>query len=466
MRHDVLELHDYQKVARDFLRGRPAAGLFLDMGLGKTAISLSALRPEDLPALVVAPKRVAENVWHAEAALWRPDLSIQVAKGDPNDRHRALASGADIVVLGRDNLKDVPLVFPKTSLPFRTIVIDELSGFKTRASVRWKTLSKIVNKPSVNNVWGLTGTPSPNGMMDLWAQVGLLDNGQRLGRNIGPFRARYFSPDIILPNGTIASWRINPGSDDEITVLIEDICLAMGGKGRIKLPDVTDNDIEVALPPSARKPYDEIESDLVTVLDDVFGATEHTAESSAILTSKLSQIAAGFIFEDPVFEADDSEEGGHQVNAGAYVWLHDESVNAVKEAVDSIQSPVLVFYRFIPERDRLIELLGEKVHLVTEPNLQERWNAGEFPVLLAHPASIGHGLNLQYGGHHIVWASPTWELELWQQGNGRLVRQGQTEPVVIHSVLRTKTIDQLMRRRLDFKEANQVRLLEHLESPV
>lgn len=448
------KLRDYQVLSRDYLRSHDRAALFLDMGLGKTASSLDAMEPKHLPALVVAPKRVAESVWPLEAAIWRPDLTVAVAKGQPEARLRELSrEDADIVVIGRDNLRDALKVRRRTK--FKTLVIDELSGYKTRASVRWKTAKAIVKRDSLAHVWGLTGTPSPNGYHDLWAQVYLLDQGERLGKTLTEFRRRYFAPGLRLANGVIASWNIQPGAKEEIDALLEDLCLAMGTDGRIELPPVTENHVEIELPTTARAIYRDMKRDMVVNLD-LIGGEIHTAKNAAVLTGKLSQIGAGFLY------VDDADIRGRQ-----YKLLHNEKVKAVQEVIESDHvGGVLVFYRFTPERDQLLKALGDQAHTIDEPGVIEAWNRQEIPVLLAHPASAGHGLNLQYGGHTIVWTTLDWDLELWQQANKRLARSGQEHPVVIHCIMGKRTVDYLVRASLDGKDDVQAGLLEHLESPL
>jgi SNF2 family DNA or RNA helicase len=355
-----MNLHDYQIVARDFLRGRDRAALLLDMGLGKTAAALSALEPRHLPVLVVAPKRVAEHVWTAETKLWRPDLTISLAAGDPGQRRAALDSGADIVVLGRDNFRDA-----LGSKQFRTLIIDESSGFKTRASVRWKTAKKLIAQSSIPHVWELTGTPTPNGLMDLWAQIYLLDGGERLGTNITGFRGRYFRPGRQIANGVIVSWDIREGAEEQIWGLIEDIALSMKTEGRLRLPPVTHNVVEVDLPPESVEVYRRLKNTMVADLRDIFGGEVHTAKNAAVLTSKLSQVSAGFMYVD---EAD--------LRGGEYTTLHREKVNAVKEIVEGTGSPVLVFYRFVAERELLQEAFPEAVE-AREKGAIEAWNAGQ-----------------------------------------------------------------------------------------
>lgn len=452
MRTSTLELHDYQHTAVEFLRNRRRAGLLLDMGLGKTAISLRALQPDMLPVLVNAPKRVAENVWHTEVAKWRPDLRIVVAAGTPAQRLAALQQAADgkadIVAIGRDNLADAVPFAPS----FNTHIIDELSGYKSRGSQRWKNAKKINAK--MDQVWGLTGTPAPNGLLDLWAQLFLLDGGEALGTTLGGFRERYFTAGRQLANGVVTEYNIRPGADKRIHTLLEKTCLAMTTEGRVKLPPVTYNNIEVPLLPAVRRVYKQMKDDLVADAE-ILGGAIHSAVNAAVLSSKLSQITAGFLYPD------DREFSDQPATR-----LHREKANVVREIVDGTGSPVLVAYRFQEEFDILKEALGELAFTVKEPNLQERWNRGEFPVLLAHPDSIGHGLNLQEGGHTMIWASLPWSLEAYMQTNKRLARQGQKNPVVIHHLLSPKTVDPAVLLALQGKKSVQDAIMDHLESPL
>lgn len=420
---------------------------------GKTAACLAALEPRHLPALVIAPKKVAEEVWDVETALWRPDLTISRAVGSPAARSAALTSGADIVAISRDNIGD--LLKSKEALPFRTVIIDELSGFKNRATNRWKLASKIVRSPAVQNVWGLTGTPAPNGLMDLWAQIALLDHGARLGKNITTFRSRYFRPGRQLANGVITNWELREEADQKIYALISDIALAMQTEGRIELPPVTYNRVPVTLPDAVMKVYRRIERDLVVDLREIFGGEIHSADTAATLTMKLSQIAAGFMYVDE-----------QDLRPGEHTRLHEEKIKAVRDIVDgALGSPVLVFYRFKIERQMLQDAFPEAI-TVDSPGAVKAWNAGKVPVLLAHPASAGHGLNLQHGGHTIVWTSATWSLEEWAQANKRLARQGQKHPVVIHVLQARGTIDTQIYQRLIDKAARERGLLDYLESPL
>lgn len=436
-----MKLHGYQEQARDFLRGRPRAGLFLDMGLGKTATTLAALTPEHLPALVVAPKRVAEHVWPAERELWRPDLSLALAAGDPLQRKVALDKKADITVISRDNLADA-------SPRYRTVIFDELSSFKTRSSARWKAARK-VSKPA-EYIWGLTGTPSPNGYLDLWAQIFLLDKGERLGTSSVGYRNRYFIAYGQLPNGTLIDWHPREGAEDAIKRKIEDICLYMEATDYLPLDKPTYNAIEVELPTNVRRMYKELATDLVLDLE-LIGGEVFSAANAAVLTSKLSQITSGFIFSD--------------AQDGTYTELHAAKLAALQEVREGTGDNLLVFYNFIPERERIRKAFPE-ARSIDEPGVYAAWNKGEVPMLLCHPASAGHGLNLQHGGHTIVWSSLTWDLELFLQANGRLARQGQQHPVMVHKLVCPGTVDATISARLDEKTFTQAGLLDHLRSPL
>lgn len=460
-KHKVGEFHDYQHVAVEYLRGRPQAGLMMDMGLGKTACCLEALEPRHLPCLVIAPKRVAEEVWDVERDRWRPDLSIAVAMGEADQRLAKVKSGADIVVISRDNIGKA---FGDRKHPFKTVVIDELSGFKTKSSERWKAARRIVSK--ADNVWGLTGTPAPNGYLDLWGQMYLLDGGLRLGKNLGGYRGRYFVPDMIVDTKRgpqVVSWALRPEADQRIKEKIEDVCLAMSTDGKVDLPERVVNDLVVHLPPKVMTVYDEISSELAVDLEDLFGGYVHTAGNAAILTQKLSQITAGFMYVD-------AEERG--VYDTDYTVLHHTKMDALAEVMDTPRvGGVLVAYQFEQEQAFLRERFNGRgstpqVHFIDEPGIIKAWNRGEVEMLATHPASAGHGLNLQHGGHTIVWTSPTWDLELWDQFNKRLHRQGQKNNVIVHVIVDPRTIDALQRRRIESKSEVQQDLLAFLESPI
>lgn len=434
-----LSLHSYQRKAVKFLHENPRAMLALDVGLGKSAVTLSALTPDHLPALIVAPKRVAEKVWSVERDKWRPDLSISVAAGSPAKRREALDAGADLTVLGRDNLKDVPVPHR-----YRTVVWDESHGMKSRASVRWK-LAKKIGK-NVPFIIELTGTPAPNTLIDLWSQIYLLDDGDRLDSSIVRFRDRYFTPGRQLRTGVVTEWKPRPGAERAIHRKIDDICLSMSAADHLDLPPVTYNHINVSLNPTSRTAYVKMRDTLVADLTSLLDGQIHTAANAAVLTSKLSQISAGFLYDDD--------------GLGGYTPLHEEKINAVIEVIEGTGSPVLVFYRFKAEFEALKQIHGATD--VRHKDAIERWNRGEIPVLLAHPASAGMGLNLQGGGHTAIWTSLPWSLEEWIQGNGRLHRQGQDHHVMVHCIMAEKTVDHLIWDRLHSKRFTQDALLAHL----
>ena len=406
---------------------------------------LNALQPHHLPALVVGPKRIAEEVWTPEAETWRPDLSVAVAAGSPSDRKHAIESNADITTIGVNNLKDVP------AGKYRTFVLDELSLYKNHNTQRFKLLRKLTkNTP---HVWGLTGTPAPNGYADLWAQLFLLDRGQRLGRTVGEFRRRYLYPALVLRGRTVAKWGLQQGAEDRINEAIADICLSMQSKDYLELPPVTFNDIEITMPAKAWSVYNDMNDHLVALRDgsDFDGAVpeDYTAANAAVSTNKLAQITSGFLLPD----AD---------NPGGQVWrLHDQRFRVVADIVETATSPVLVFYQFREERAWLLKNL-KGARAVDEKNAVKDFMAGDVPVLVAHPASAGHGLNFQHVCHTLVWCSLIWSSEHYEQANARVNRQGQRHPVVIHRIRVPGTVDDRVQQALALKRSVQDYVLESL----
>lgn len=417
---------------------------------GKTAITLTSLRPEDLPVLVVAPKRVAENVWEEERDLWRPDLSLCVATGGPEPRADALASDADIVVIGRDNIADALPMAKK----WTTFVCDELSSFKTHDSNRSRVALKI--SKVIPRFIGLTGTPAPNGLLDLWHQVKLIDGGERLGTGITKYRHRYFTAGWSLPNGVVTYWDIRPGAAHRIHELVSDICLSMTSEGRVDLPEKIINRVEVPLNAKAKRVYKEMKKEYV-VTQEILGAV-HTASNAAVLSGKLRQVSAGFLYHDDNDLFSPEQE--------RYERFSLEKIKALQEIIDGTGAPVLVFYQFEAERDAILANIKGPIATLDDEDAIKRWNRGETPVLIAHPKSAGHGLNLQYGGSAVVWTSPTWDLEEWDQGNKRLHRQGQRNNVVIHVLVSPGTLDGGMLDVLEGKTSVQGALMDHLESPI
>lgn len=438
----MAELRAYQELARDFLRNQPrGAGLFLDMSLGKTAISLAALEPRHLPALVVAPKRVTERVWPVEAPKWRPDLSFAAAVGSPSDRQAAFAARADVTAVSRDNLGDA-------QPDYRTVILDETSSFKDRSTVRWRRARKLCSK--ADYVWGLTGTPSPNGLLDLWAQVFLLDGGERLGKTLGGYRERFFLAGARLPNGTITEWIIRDEAEDKIHELLEGLCLYMSADDELDLPPTVENIVEIPLPAKVLRYYQEIKETLVLDME-LIGGDIYTAANQAVLSNKLRQIAGGFIFSD---EQD-----------GTYTRLHSLKLDALEEIRDGTGDNLLVFYNYKPELEMIRERFPH-ARMIDERGALDAWDRAELPMMLAHPASAAHGLNLQFGGHTAVWYSLTWDLELYLQANGRLPRPGQEHTVIIHKLLCPNTVDFTMDSRLGGKETTQNNFLSHIRNPI
>jgi hypothetical protein len=432
-------LHDHQVKAVEHLHKNPRAGLFLPVGAGKTLSVLAATTPEHLPMLVVAPKQVAEHVWPAETARWRPDLTIALAAGTPAKRAAAFAREADITVVSRDNLADA-LKYPKR---FATIVLDESQSFKSRSSARWKAARKLTKDAA--HVWVLTGTPAGNGLLDLWAQVYLIDNGERLYPQITRFRQRYFYPEKVLPNGVVAKWGIKPGAEEAIYKVLGDVCLHIPLDG-LDLPEITYNTVPVGLPPPVQRMYDTLKKDGVVSLE-LLGGDVYAAPTAATLSNRLTQVTAGIFY---------SENGD-----GSYEGLHVEKLRALSEIVETTEGGVLVFYRYRAEMERILQLLPQ-ARKVTDKGAIDAWNARELPVMVAHPASAGHGLNLQFGGSVIAWCSLPWSLEEWIQANGRLHRQGQENRVMVHMLTVPDSIDGNIFDVLQGKRTVQQALLDAL----
>lgn len=393
--------------------------------------------------LVIAPKRVAEDTWTREHRKWDHlnDLTVARVLGAPAQRRRALASDSDIYVIGRDNV--VWLVEHylrlKQGWPFDMIVIDELSGFKNPQAKRFRALRKAA--PAAKRIIGLTGTPSPNGLMDLWAQVYLLDRGERLGKTLGAYREKYFKAGA-RSGYVVYKWIPIRGAKEEIERRISDICVSMSAADYLTLPKRIDNIIPVQLSPVELMKYRQLEKDQIISLE----GEDIVAPNAAAVMTKLLQLANGNVY---------SAEG-------TVVPFHDKKVEALAEIVDTSGSPVLVFYSFKHDLDAIQKAIPEARILNNEKDIAD-WNDGKVQVLLAHPASVGFGLNLQDGGHTIVWYGPTWSLELYQQANARLYRQGQQKPVIIHHLIAEGTVDEQVMRALESKGTSQAALLAALK---
>ncbi len=446
---DMLErkqLHDYQRTAVEHIEKNPYCGLFLDMGLGKTVSTLTAIL--DLlencvisKVLVVAPKRVTQVTWGNEIESWEhlKGLRLSVIDGTADQRRAAMMVDADIYAVSRDNIVWLIQEYGGVRIPYDMVVIDELSSFKNHASKRFKAFRKV--RKFIPRVVGLTGTPSPNGLIDLWAQMYLIDEGQRLGKSIGRYRDEFFTAG--QRNGDIVYSYIpkSPAEETEqkISTRISDICLSMTAEDYLKMPDkimIYDN---VEMDEKDYKQYKEFERERILELID--RDEPLSAASAAALSNKLQQFANGAVY--------DSERNVMQV--------HDRKIEKLKELVEAANgNPVLVAYSFKHDLDKITEALKEykPVKLQTPADMQ-RWNEGKIQVLITHPASAGHGLNLQKGGNIIIWYGNTWSLELYLQFNARLYRQGQKKPVYIHHIVTKGTVDEKIIRSLGGKKDTQ-----------
>lgn len=447
-------LHEHQVRAVEHLARNDRAGLFLPVGAGKTLSVLHSLTPDHLPALVVAPKQVAEHVWSQEVMKWRPELSVALAIGNPVKRASAIMAGCDITVISRDNIGGLLNSRGKPTHTYRTIVLDESQSFKTKSSVRWKTARKLTQ--NADHVWALTGTPAGNGLMDLWAQVYLIDNGKSLGTTLTGFRQRYFYPEKVLPNGVVAKWGLKPGAEDAIYKAIAGVCLHIPLEG-LDLPELVINPVLVSIPPESRKLYEQLKDDMVADLDLLGGAEKMTVPSAGVLSSKLSQVTAGAIFGETTYD-----EETDTVNQGELVELHTAKLEELGELVEQTEGGVLVFYRFKYEARRILERYPQAT-MITARGAVDAWNRREIPILVAHPASAGAGLNLQHGGSTIVWTSLSWSAGEWIQSNGRLPRPGQeASRVMVHVLTVPDTVDEKILAALEGKCSVQQALLDAL----
>ena len=445
--------HDYQAYAIDYIETHPIATVFLDMGLGKTSITLTAIRNllfdsfEVYRVLVIAPLRVARDTWTAEADKWDhlQDLICSVAVGNEAQRRAALLRPADVYIINRENVQWL-IEESGINLDIDMIVIDELSSFKNHNTKRFRSLLKI--RPKVSRIVGLTGTPTPNGLMDLWAQFRILDRGERLGRFITKYRADYFMPD--KRNGQIIySYKPLPYAEEAIYRKISDITISMKSTDHLKMPELISSEYTVQLSDEELSHYEELKRDLVLTLGD----GEITAANAASLSNKLSQMANGAVYDD----------------SGSVVSIHDRKLDALEDLIEAANGkPVLVAYWFKHDLTRITERL-KKLHIpfscLDESTSIRRWNAGEIPVALIHPASAGHGLNLQSGGSTLVWFGITWSLELYQQTVARLWRQGQTsQTVVVQHIVTKGTIDNRIMKALSLKEHTQTALIDAVKA--
>ena len=438
--------YPYQEAAIRWVLDRPASGLFLGMGMGKTVVTLTAInellfdRLEAVRVLVIAPLRVARDTWAREAAKWDHlrHLRVSVVLGDARERLAALERPADVYVINREN---VPwLCETLFDWPFDMVVIDELSSFKSVQAKRFKALRKV--RGHIRRIVGLTGTPAPNGLIDLWPQIYLLDRGERLGKTVGAYRARYFTPDRA--NGHIVySYRLLPGADETIQARIADICMSLRKEDYLNLPGQLYEAVEITPPPALLKQYRQFEHD--RIMEAMDGDGEIVALNAAALTGKLLQFANGAIYDD---------------NGNPHL-IHNLKLDALEDLIEAANGePVLVFYAFKHDRDRIMRRVSCR-ELATSEDI-DAWNRREIPVALAHPASVGHGLNLQEGGHIIIWFGLTWSLELYQQANERLNRPGQTHVCRIYHLVLKGTHDERVLAALERKDTSQRALIDAL----
>lgn len=455
-------LHNYQKVCVEHIINNPFCGVFLDMGLGKTISTLTAISYlmndycEINSVLVVAPKRVAESVWQEEAEKWEHTKNLRFSRiiGTAKQRMAAvMETKADVYIISRDNIAWLCALYGGGKLPFDMVVIDELSSFKSYKSERFKALRGA--RPYLKRLVGLTGTPAPNGLIDLWPQIYLMDRGERLEKTISRYREKYFRPGKTNGN-VVFSYDLMSDSEFLIHKKIEDICISMKASDYLEMPERTDNYIQLKMPADIKKQYDDFEKnkvlDLIKQDEENEEAKEINVVNAAALSNKLLQFANGAVYDED-----------RNVHA-----IHDIKLEALKELIeDNDGKPVLIAWTFQFDRDRIMSYLKKYKprELKTNKDIED-WNSGKIQVMLAHPASAGHGLNLQAGGNIIIWYGQTWSLELYQQFNGRLYRQGQKNNVIIHHLILKGTHDEDVIKALDSKDKKQNALMDSIKAKI
>lgn len=439
--------HNYQRYATDFIINHPVSAVLLEMGLGKSVISLSAINELMLDyfdvsrTLVIAPLRVANSTWPDEIKKWDhlKHLNYSVVIGSEKERLDALKKPAHIYLINREN---VDWLITKSGIPwkFDMVVIDELSSFKSYQAKRFKSLLKV--RPKLKRIVGLTGTPSSNGLMDLWAEFRLLDMGERLGRYITYYRQNFFIPDKRNQQ-MIFSYKPKDGAEKKIYSLISDITISMKSKDFLKMPECVMNEVIVTLSDKEQKLYDSLKQDMVLSLEE----NEIDAINAAALSNKLLQMSNGAVYND-------DKESLH---------IHDRKLDALEDLIEGTNGkPVLVAYWFKHDLEKIKDRFDVR-EIKSAKDISD-WNEGKIPVALIHPASAGHGLNLQAGGSTLIWFGLTWSLELYQQTNARLYRQGQDSTVVIHHILTKGTIDEDVMKALKAKEKIQDALIDSVKA--
>ena len=445
--------HVYQEHATEHIINNPFCGLFMEMGTGKTSATLTAIDQlmfdlcEVSKVLVIAPKRVAEDTWTTESEKWDHlnHLKLSLVLGTERQRIEALRTKADIYVINRENVAWL-VSFYQTAFPFDMLVIDELSSFKSAKAIRFKSLRMI--RPKIKRVVGLTGTPAPNGLIDLWPQLYLLDQGERLGKTLTGYRERYFTPG--KRNGAVIyEYKLRTESEQSIYEKISDICISMKSKDWLQLPERLDQNVEITLPARIKEQYDDFEKEQVLTL---LNSEEINAINAAALTNKLLQFANGAVYS--------SKNDYHEIHA--------EKLDALAEDVEAANgNPFLLFYSYRHDADRIMKhLKAFKPHLLGGSGDIAKWNKKEIPFLLAHPASAGHGLNMQAGGHLLGWFGLPWSLELYLQAVARVDRQGQTESVVNRRYIVKGTMDEDVMIALENKAGGQEALMQAVKARI
>ncbi len=437
--------HPYQERMRRWVVEHPRCLLFAEMGLGKTVVTLTALQDlvdswEVSRVLVVAPAKVAESTWSDEAEKWSHlRLRVTAVKGTPEQRRRQLADGAEVHVISRDSFVWLCNEWEKGQCPFDTVVIDELTGFKAPSSLRGKAMRRL--SPLLTRVIGLTGTPAPNGLMDLWGQVACVDCGERLGRFVTRYRQRWF--DTVEHNHIVIRCTPKKGAEREIRERISDIALGMRTEDYLELPPMMVTDRMVELPEKTMRRYRQFEKDSVLEFKKATDGADRSvvAAGAAALMNKLSQMANGAVYAED----------------GTWVAVHDEKLRALDEVVEEAGGPVLCFYAYKHDLERITARYAGKMEVRKYEGAGDLadWNAGKIDLLLAHPASTAYGLNMQKGGHAAVWFSTGWNLELYDQANARLHRQGQEKPVTVVNLVARGTVDERMAAALRSKSDGQ-----------
>ena len=439
------DLHPYQLQAVQFIKDTPSCALWLDMGLGKTISTLTAVK--DLLGdgtvkriVIIAPLRVAMSTWPNEVKRWDylSDLYIhQLAGLSPAARQKALVQPAQISVINRELVPWLVEAYGQR-WPYDMVIIDESSAFKSTQAKRWRALRSVL--PKIKRMVQLTATPAANNLIDLWPQIYLLDRGERLGKTKGMFLEKFCRS---VGNPQWNQWEVKPERKDALYTLLADITIRMKAKDYLDVPDRIDSVIQVRPAPKWRKQYADLQKDFVLQLE----AGEITAVNAAVQTGKLLQMCNGAMYLD---------EGGYEV-------VHNDKLDALAELLEQTDEPVLVAFQFKSDLARLRERFPQATFLGKDPEVIDRWNDGKIPLLLAHPASAGHGLNLQQGGRTIVWFGLPWSLELYSQFNGRLHRQGQEKPVLVYHILVGDTADEAVHSTLTQKDATQNDLLEAIK---